>query len=566
MVVVLFTCLKAVMLMAPPLIFKEIFDRVLMGHEQSLLFVFGSLLIILPLGIAITTFMQVLLMAMLGQRLIFDVRNDLFKHLESMSLRFYNKFGSGMLTNRLMGDTTKIQTVMSNTLIVVISDAVICVVAIIGALLLNWRLGCMLLLIVSFFVLNYRYLRKKLIDSKRKTLQAMDRMSAGVQERLSLNLTVRSYGKEDDEHDEFMEHTNDSVEYGNIAAASTVDFASNTELLTFIGWGAVYFGGCAMYLNNPLEMSYGSVIAFTTYSMLVFQPAVRFSNVARQVQDVTLALDRIFELKNEEPEVTEVEDPHVPETLRGTVEFNHVYFQYEKGIPVLRDFHLQVKEGETIALVGKTGCGKSTVLNLIFRFYDIAGGELKIDGVHIRDYSLRGLRKHFGIVLQEPMLFNASVYDNIAYANSHLPKEKIVEAAEMAEIHGFIEMLPDGYDTIISGEKGVSLSAGQQQQITIARAIASDPKILVMDEATSNLDSESEAKIQKALERILKGRTSFVIAHRLSTIRNATRIAFMDEGHILELGSHDELVQIEGGLYRELYEKHHESGVLDEGE
>ncbi len=554
------TTVKAVLAMVPPLLVRELFDHVIIGGDQDRFFMPALLLLAIPVCIAVFSFSQTLSLAILGQRIIFDVRRRLFKHLEAMSLRFYSKFGTGLVVNRLMGDTTTIQTVLTSSLVTVISDVVVCTVASIAALLLNWRLGCILLGLVTLFIVNYKYLRIKMIESKRRTLRTLDRMSAGVQERLNLNLTVRSYGKESEEQGEFAEQTREFVEYGSTYGVTAVNFASNTELLTYCGWGLIYFAGCAMFIRGT--MSYGSVIAFTTYAMQVLSPAIRFSMLARQVQDVSIALDRLFELHRETPEVKEPETPVEIKKLRGDVKFEHVHFHYELAKPVLQDFDLHVQPGETIALVGRTGCGKTTVVNLLFRFYDTIRGSVKIDDVDIRQFAPRELRQHFGIVLQEPAFFEAPVAENIRFANARLPRKQVIKAAKMAGIDDFIMEQPDGYDTVIGGRWGITLSAGQQQQLAIARAIAADPQILVMDEATSNLDSESEAKIQAALSEVLKNRTCFVVAHRLSTIRNASRIAIIESGHIVELGPHDELMQIENGIYCNLYERNHDKGVL----
>jgi ATP-binding cassette, subfamily B, bacterial MsbA len=560
--VIVVTIIKSILIMAPPMIIKVLFDEVIVGGDREPFFMLALMLLVIPIGLALTTFSQVLNMAILGQRIIFDIRNAIFRHLEEMSLRFYNKYGTGLLINRLMGDTSTLQSILTNSLITVVSDLVICLIACIAAILINWRLGSILVVIITLFVVNYQYLKYKLIESKRQTLETMDKMTEGVQERLNLNLTVRSYGREIDEHALFSEQTDESVHYGSISGTSNVDFASNTELLTFLGWGVVYFVACSMYMDGI--MTYGSVIAFTTYAMQVLAPAVRFSNLARQIQDVGVALDRIFEIHREEPELNDPEEPVTVDNMKGSVDFDHVNFHYNKGTPVLRDFDLNVKAGETIALVGKTGCGKSTVLNLIFRFYDVIDGAIRIDGIDLRDYRVRDLRRHFGIVLQEPMLFEDTIANNIRYADMAMSMDRVIEASKMAELHDYIMEYEHGYETLVGGRMGLTLSAGQQQQLTIARAIARDPAILVMDEATSNLDSESEARIQRALDRVLVNRTCFVVAHRLSTIRNASRIVCMDHGTILEIGSHDELVQIDGGHYRALYEKHLESGVFEE--
>ena len=249
--------------------------------------------------------------------------------------------------------------------------------------------------------------------------------------------------------------------------------------------------------------------------------------------------------------------------MRGEVDFKNVEFHYEEGKSVLKDITIHCKPGDTTALIGPTGCGKSTILNLILRFYDITGGELLIDGHDIKKLDLHQFRRQFGIVLQESLLFSTSIKDNIRYGKPLASDEEIINAAKAAEIHDFIMTLPDGYDTLV-GDFGVELSVGQKQRITIARAICADPAILIMDEATSSLDSDSEQAIQRAMDKILEGRTSFVVAHRLSTIKNADQIILLDKGYIQERGTHDELMAIPNGRYRELYTKHMGKGVIED--
>jgi ABC-type multidrug transport system fused ATPase/permease subunit len=245
------------------------------------------------------------------------------------------------------------------------------------------------------------------------------------------------------------------------------------------------------------------------------------------------------------------------------VDFNNVFFEYEAHRPVIRGLDLHVEPGETIALIGPTGCGKTTVLSLLLRFYDIRGGELLVDGVEVRSYDLHSYRRHFGIVLQEPLLFSTSIAENIRYGRPSATQEEIEAAARVAEIHDFVMTLPGKYGTLV-GDYGVELSVGQKQRINIARAVAANPAILIMDEATSALDSESEHAIQKAMDRVLKGRTCFVVAHRLSTIRNADKIVLLDQGRIAEIGRHDDLMSIPDGRYHDLYTKHMGAGVLTE--
>jgi ABC-type multidrug transport system fused ATPase/permease subunit len=309
-------------------------------------------------------------------------------------------------------------------------------------------------------------------------------------------------------------------------------------------------------------MTYGDVTAFTAYAMQLLGPAVRFSQLISQLQQVSIATERLFEIFDEKPEVVNDPDPVVM-PIKGQVDFKHVQFYYEEGKPVINDFSIHVEPGQTVALIGPTGCGKSTILNLLLRFYDITGGELLIDGVNIKKLDLHSFRKQFGIVLQESLLFSVSIRENIRFSRPTATDEEIEAAAKVAEIHDFIMTLDKGYDTLV-GDFGVELSVGQKQRINIARAICANPAILIMDEATSSLDSDSEQAIQKAMDRVLIGRTSFVVAHRLSTIKNSDQIILLDKGVIQEQGTHDQLMAIPNGRYHDLYTKHMGKGVIEE--
>ena len=435
--------------------------------------------------------------------------------------------------------------------------------AISATFLISWRLAILLVIVVTVFVANYRLTIGRIRTATKGTRMASDRMSGGVQNRLNSNVAVKTFGAEGRENAVFHEHSTTTLGLGKEAALASNAFSMNTQLIQSLGQSSIYFLGCALVLAGDIQ--YGDVVAFSSYAVQLLGPAVRFSELVRQLQNVSIATDRLFEIFGEEPEVASATESVPVGRMTGEVEFRNVSFHYEEGNPVIRDFSLHVRAGQTIALIGPTGCGKSTILNLILRFYDITGGELLLDGIDIRRLDLHALRRQFGIVLQEPLLFNVSIYDNIRYGRSDASREEVVAAAKVAEIHSFIETLPDGYATVV-GDSGVELSVGQKQRITIARAVAADPAILIMDEATSSLDSDSEQAIQKAMDRVLVNRTCFVVAHRLSTIRNADQIILLDGGLIAEKGNHDELMAIPNGRYHQLYEKHMGAGVIHDEE
>jgi subfamily B ATP-binding cassette protein MsbA len=310
--------------------------------------------------------------------------------------------------------------------------------------------------------------------------------------------------------------------------------------------------GC--YLVVKREITYGDVTAFMSYSFRVFQPAVNFTEIANQLERTMVSASRIFEVMDQAPEVQDRPGAVPLPPIVGHVRFEDVCFEYLPGKPVLRGINLEAPPGATVALVGHTGCGKTTLTSLLLRFYDVKSGRITVDGHDVRDVKVRSLRKQIGQVLQDSVVFNTTLRDNIRFGKPDATDAEIIEAAKIAEIHDFIVRTPEGYDTVL-GERGVKLSVGEKQRLAIARAVITDPGILVLDEATASLDSNSEALIQKALQRVLQNRTSFVIAHRLSTIVNADLIVVMDAGEVLETGRHFELLSRPGSFYKHLYEQ-----------
>lgn len=557
------TVVLSILVMLPPLVMRSMINDVLTDGQREKFLGLALCMVLLPVLSSFAGYMQTLGIAFVGQRFVYDIRVALYQHLLRLSQRYFHKNSTGKVVNRLMGDSGTVQQMVTAQSINIISDLVCAGFAISATFLINWRLALLLCIIVTVFVLNYRLTIGRIRVASKGAWAAGDRMSGGVQNRLTGNVAVKSFGAEERENAVFHGHSTTTLGLGKQAALASNAFSLNTQLIQSMGQSLIYFLGCALVLVGDLQ--YGDVVAFSSYAVQLLGPAVRFSELVRQLQNVSIATDRLFEIFGEEPEVAAAPDAVPTERLTGEVEFQNVGFYYEEGRPVIKDFSLHVEAGQTIALIGPTGCGKSTILSLILRFYDVTDGTLLMDGVDIRKLDLHGLRRQFGIVLQEPLLFNVSIYDNIRYGRSNASREEIIAAAKVAEIHSFIETLPDGYDTVV-GDSGVELSVGQKQRITIARAVAADPAILIMDEATSSLDSDSEQAIQRAMDRVLVNRTCFVVAHRLSTIRNSDQIILLDGGLIVEKGNHEELMAIPDGRYHELYEKHMGAGVITDGE
>jgi subfamily B ATP-binding cassette protein MsbA len=559
-IVVAVTVVLSVLAMLPPLLIRAVIDRVVGDGRTDIFPLLAIAMLAVPVLASFGQYLQTLGVAYLGQRLVFDIRVTLYRHLLGMSLRFFGKHSAGKLVNRLMGDSGVVQRMLTAQSISIVSDLVCATFAISATFIINWRMAVLLLMVVAGFVVNYRLNARRIIKASRDYRSSMDRMSGGIHNRLLANVTVKVFGMESSEQAAFRSESGASMNLATEAMIASTRLSMNSQLLQQMGQVSLYFIGCAFVLGD--KMSYGDVIAFTTYAVQLLWPAVRFSEIIRMLQEVRISVGRIHEIMREEPEIQSQPGAVKTKRIHGDVAFEHVNFHYTPGAPVIRDFSLRVKAGQTVALIGPTGCGKSTILNLVMRFYDVCDGRLTIDGVDIRNLELNSLRHQFGIVLQEPLLFDVSIAENIRYGRPSASPADIEAAARAAEIHDYIVSLPEQYRTIV-GSEGVEMSLGQKQRLTIARAIAADPAILIMDEATSSLDSESEAAIQRAMGRILRGRTCFVVAHRLSTIRNADIIVLLKDGVVAELGDHQRLMAIPGGHYRALYEQFMGRNTID---
>ncbi len=555
------TSVLAAISVMPPLIVRMIINRVIGEGETDLLPAIIVVYVAITLLSAGCGYLQTLAMAFVGQSFVMRVRTAVYDHLLGLSLSFFSRESTGKLVNRLMGDSGVLQQALTVTTLQVISDLICATFAISATLFINWRLAIPLYILLLLFVLNYRLNIGRVRKLARAQRSAEDRVASGVQNRLAANLTVKTYGTELREGLLFHEQSAASLDLAREGQVATSDFMRNSELLQSAGYAVIFFLGCAMVLDGTA--SYGDVTAFCSYTMLLISPAVRFSLLAQQLQNVKISAERLFEILDEEPVVTERPGAEEVHECRGAIRFEDVHFGYVPDKEVLKGISLDVEPGETVALVGTTGCGKTTILSLLMRLFDVTDGRITIDGRDVRDFTLKSLRSCFGIVLQESLLFSVSVADNIRYGKPQATQKQVEFAARIAEIHDEILALPRGYESRV-GDHDVQLSVGQKQRIAIARAILADPAVLIMDEATSALDTNSERAIQVALDRFLTGRTAFIVAHRLSTIRNADKIVFLDAGRIVECGPHDELMKIEGGRYRRLYETHVGAGHLSE--
>jgi len=536
----------------PPLVMKWLIDDVMVAGNWARLNAVILMMAAIPLLTIFISFWNTYVIAFVGQRLIFDMRLGIYRHLQRLSMSFYDTMGPGKIISRIMGDVAMVRNLITGNTITMVTDIISFFFALAVIFSMSWKLSLSILCILPLYVVNYHFFVKKIRSTNVLYRHKMDEIAETLQERIRGARRVKSFAKEESETRKFVVDTRESLGHAMRGVIYSTSFSTASSLINGLGSAAIYCLGCYLVIKG--EMQYGEVVAFMAYLQRLLGPALRFTQLSNTFQQTAVSADRIFEILDAEPDVKEAEDAKPIVITKGHVKFEHVWFSYVPGEPVLKDINLEIEPGMTVAFVGHTGCGKTTMASLLLRFYDPQSGRITIDGQDISKVTLRSLRSQIGVVLQDTVLFNVSIKENIRYGKRNASDDEIIRAAKIAEIHDFIESRPEGYDTII-GEGGISLSGGQKQRIAIARAVLTDPKILILDEATSSLDSESEALIQKALRNVMEGRTSFVIAHRLSTIVNADLIVVMDKGRIIEVGPHRELVTKVDGFYRQLFEQ-----------
>ena len=547
--------------LAPPLVFMYLVDEVIVGGRWGMLELLVCLALALPLitaGLSLGSGYQI---GHVSQRLILDLRVRMYQHILRLSMRFREEMGTGRIMARIMDDVASVRMVMSRRLLRLSAEFISFWIAIVLCFGLNWKLTLVLLLALPLYVLNFNLFRGGLRSAWRRWRQKMDEVSAGLQERLSGTRLVKAYGREGRENRIFAEATRDGLGYAMQGAVQTANIETGVWAVSGLRNALVFCLGCYFVIEG--EMSYGALMAFQRYSAMAFEAILSLTTLATAFERLFLSAGRIFEVLDWPVEIGQRRDAKPLRRLRGHVEFDHVWFEYNAGEPVLKDICLEVKPGQTVALVGQTGCGKTTLTRLLPRFFDVTAGSVSVDGHDVRDLQLKRLRREIGQVPQDTVMFNVSIRDNLSYGRSDATEDEMIEAARTAEIHDFILRTPDGYDTLL-GEDGIKLSVGEKQRLAIARAVLARPAILILDEATSSLDSLSEASIQRAMATVIADRTSIVIAHRLSTVVNADLIVAMDHGEILETGTHAELLQRPKGLYRRLYQQQFGETAEDE--
>lgn len=536
----------------PPLVMQYLIDDVATKKNWHLMVPAVLFVTLLPIWSAWFTFLNRVYISAIGQRLVVDLRTNLYEHVLNLSMRFHGKVGAGPLMSRLMTDVGIVQNMVTGETLATLSSGGMLIFGVAMAFHINFRLAWVVVIAIGLCALNYRKYSRLIRTANLELREMMDEVTGTLQERLAGVRLVKTYCRERDETNAFLVSTDKALEIGMRSQMLSVSLNTSARLIVGLLSTVVWCGAVWFILKGEDGMTYGKLQAITAYLWMALNPAINLTMVADTLVQATTSLDRILDVTNTPQDIVERKDAYELPAVSGELKFEAVDFAYEPGSPLFQHLDMTFPAGKMTALVGHTGCGKTTVTSLLMRLWEVQGGAVTLDGHDVRDITLRSLRRHIGVVPQESVMFEGSISSNIAYGMPEATQEQIEEAAQAAQIHDFIMTLPDGYASWL-GKGGVQISVGQKQRIAIARAILLKPAVLILDEATSSLDSESEAAIQLAMKIILKGRTSVVVAHRLSTITAADQIIAMDHGEIKEKGTHDELMQIEGGLYQRLY-------------
>ncbi len=583
----------------PPLLIRNLIDVALPGKDVARLSLLALGMIAVPVINGLLGVAQRYASATVGEGLIFDLRSEVYAHLQRMSLRFYTHTQTGEMMSRLNNDVVGAQRAVTGTLVTIISDSISLIATLLIMIALDWRLTLLSVVILPLFIFPARRIGRVLRKLAREQMNKNARMNALMNETLNISgaLLVKIFGRYDTEVARFRDRASDVRDVGIRQAFVGRWFFPSLSLVSAIGTAMVFWVGGYLVIGGIFTL--GTLVAFTAYLRNLYGPLMALTNARVDFATSMVSFERVFEVLDMPIEIQDRSNAIKIEHTKGKVRFEQVSFSYmeeggarpgleevqrfswggrgtyvppekkksrdgeEKGENgrerkaeerrwALKDLNFEMEAGQVAALVGPSGAGKSTITYLLPRLYDPTEGQVTLDGVDLRDIALDSLAGQVGMVTQETFLFHDTVLNNLLYAKDDATPEQIEEASRAAHIHEFIEQMPDGYETLV-GERGYRLSGGEKQRVAIARVILKDPKVLILDEATSHLDSRSESLIQDAMERVMKGRTSLVIAHRLSTIIGADKILVMDQGRLVEQGGHKELLA-NGGLYRTLYE------------
>lgn len=538
----------AVRLLVPIIIGKVAIDIAIKNSNMSMLMYLVIAISLLYILNYVANIFRIKWVNALGQNVIYDIRQHLFSHIQRLSHKYFDSRSAGSILVRIMNDINSLQELFTNGIINLLMDIVMLTGIVIILLVLSPKLALAIMIIIPIMFYISTRLRRNIRRSWQGVRIQQSRINSHLNESIQGIRITQSFTQEEENTAFFNGINEDNFEAWRDATKKNAMFHPFVELSNAVGTVILIVFGAYLILQNQIEV--GTFVTFAFFLGMFWEPISRLGQMYNQLLVAMAASERIFETLDERPNVDEIENPHVFEEMVGTIEFDKVRFSYDDERIALHDISLNVNKGETIALVGHTGSGKSTIANLICRFYDPTGGSVKIDGHDLRDVELETLRQQISVVLQETFIFSGTIMENIRFGQPSATDEEVIEAAKIVGADSFIGRLSDGYYTEVE-ERGSILSAGEKQLLSFARALLADPKILILDEATASIDTETEIKIQTALNTLLKGRTAIIIAHRLSTIRDANNIFVLENGNILENGSHDTLMS-EKGHYFEL--------------
>lgn len=541
----------ALMSLISPLLTEKIIDVFIPAGDLSSIAVYALLVLAVAIVKTIITFAQRYNIEFTAQKVIYDMRNRLYQHLQTLSFSFFDQNRTGELMSRMTSDVATLQRAMGMGFISIFSAALTIIYTLALLFNLNWRLTLMSLIFMPFLIWSVTQFAVKVRPTFRMVRDQMGLFSASMQESITGVRVVKAFAQEDYEIEKFLKENQNYYDKNLISVRLEAFYSPLMSFISNMGTVFLIWYGGRQVINGSITL--GEWTVFNTLLAQLIQPVRQFGMLVSMIQRAVASGQRIFEVLDTQSDVADLPGAITLPPLLGHVVMDHVFFSYDNRTFVLEDLCLEALPGQTIAILGSTGSGKSSVINLVPRFYDPQKGTVRIDGHNLKDVTIDSLRRQVGIVLQETFLFNDSLRNNIAYGKPDATLEDIISAAKAARIHEFIQTLPDGYDTVV-GERGVGLSGGQKQRMAIARALLMEAKVLILDESTSSVDTETEHAIQQAFAKLTENCTTFIIAQRLSTIRNADKIVVLDKGRIVQEGSHDELLLDTGGIYHQIYE------------
>ncbi|EIQ7124376.1 ABC transporter ATP-binding protein [Enterococcus sp. DIV1555a] len=539
--------------MLGPYFTKIAIDQVIPQKNLSLLLILGAIFLFSLVIIGWCMRYRIYAITEIGQDILKDMRFSIFEHLQKLPFSYFDSRPHGKILIRVVNYINTLSDLLSNGLINLISDLFNVIITLIFMLFIDVKLTLYSLLLLPVLFVMVLFIQGKQRKAYQELSNKQSNLNAYIHESISGIKITQSFAREDENFQIFNEVSEEYRQSFMKAVRVQYLLWPAVQNISVITTCFIYFVGIRQL---GVSVTTGTLIAFIGYINNFWNPVINIGNFYNSLITATAYLERIFETMDVVPEIQDAPHAIALPPIKGTVDFQHVYFRYEEGKNILNDVSFHIEPGQTIALVGPTGAGKTTIINLLSRFYDVNEGAVKIDGYDVRDVTLRSLRKQMGVMLQDTFIFSGTIIENIRYGNLAATEEEVIQSAKIVRAHDFIKDLKDGYETVVE-ERGSTLSAGQRQLISFARALLADPKILILDEATSSIDTKTEELLQEGLQQLLKGRTSFIIAHRLSTIKNSDKIFYIDGGRIVEEGSHDQLMA-KHALYHHLYQSQYD--------